>query len=111
MLYATQDSIIRESDNFVSACYGIKSDQADLKHGFLYGPREQRKKLFATLKPPKLECLPPTNEVFRLSVESPFSSLYMEQLSPWEISRHGSSQGNKRFFIENDFKSLWVTIF
>ena len=66
---AVEDTIIQESTKFVSACYGIKSDEADLsKARFSLWAKRTKKKLSATLKPPKLECLPPTNEVFCLNV-------------------------------------------
>ena len=66
---ASSDSITKESTRFVAAFYGIKLDEDDLsKARFTLWANKTKKKLSTALKPPKLESLPPTTEVFHLNV-------------------------------------------
>jgi len=66
---ATKESVLEESTKFVAACYGIKINKANLSEArFSLWAKQTKKKLCASLKPPKLESLPPTTEVFNLNV-------------------------------------------
>ena len=66
---ATEESILQESTKFVAACYGITLDEPGLSTArFSLWAKRTKKKLSTSLKPPTLESLPPTTEVFRLNV-------------------------------------------
>ncbi|XP_066927982.1 uncharacterized protein [Clytia hemisphaerica] len=66
---ASEESILEDSTKLIAACYGIKLDEPDLsKARFFLWAKRTKKKLSTTLKPPKLESLPPTTEVFLLNV-------------------------------------------
>ena len=50
------------------ACHGFKDESNLTKPRFSLSTKRTKKKLTATQRPPKIESVPPTTEVFQLNV-------------------------------------------
>ena len=68
-IQAEKTSITKECSKLVAACYDGFKDESNLtKARFSFWVNRKKKKLTVTQRPPNLEFLPPTTEIFQLHV-------------------------------------------